>query len=401
MPVLIGCARSPFAAANGVLGTWHPVDLSAAVLEAAVERAGIAGDDIGGLWVGCAEPVGAQGANLARAVALAAGLPDGVGGVVLDRAETSGSAALCAAADALRCGRVETAAVLGVCLASTVAPGANATGRTYGTPWGDAPARRVRERGGLLSNPLAAEAAAAAAGIGREELRAWALRSFELRTAACPASGAGGAVVGVEARPSEGVPVRRRTVIDADVARPLPADLSELRPMLAPDGLLDAVSFAPPADGVTALILSRAGSGLAELVQCTLVAGDPLDPAGGLVPAHLGAVGQAAAKSSVADGSDAGQASAGRAAAEAFAAIEIAEPSAAGALLVCRALGFEPSAAERVVNARGGTLAVGDAGAAEELRLCADLLAGLRPDELLAAVAAGTGGAAVSVWRRQ
>ncbi len=396
MPVLIGCARSPFAAANGVLGAWHPVDLSAAVLEAAVERAGIAGDDIGGLWVGCAEPVGAQGANLARAVALAAGLPDGVGGVVLDRAETSGSAALCAAADALRCGRVETAAVLGVCLASTVAPGANATGRTYGTPWGDAPARRVRERGGLLSNPLAAEAAAAAAGIGHEDLRRWALRSFELRGAACPATGAAGAVVGVEARPSEGVPVRRRTVIDADVVRPLPVDLSELRPMLAPDGLLDAVSFAPPADGVTALVLSRAGSGLAELVQCTLVAGDPLDPAGGLAPAHLGAVGQA-----IADAAAVGQTIAGQAAAEAFAAIEIAEPSAAGALLVCRALGIEPSAAERVVNARGGTLAVGDVGAAEELRLCTDRLAGLRPGELLAAVAAGTGGAAVSVWRRQ
>ena len=404
MPVLIGCARSPFAAANGVLGTWHPVDLSAAVLEAAVERAGIAGDDIGGLWVGCAEPVGAQGANLARAVALAAGLPDGVGGVVLDRAETSGSAALCAAADALRCGRVETAAVLGVCLASTVAPGANATGRTYGTPWGDAPAQRVRERGGLLSNPLAAEAAAAAAGIGREELRRWALRSFERRGAAeqaSPAERALGSIVEVEARPSDGVPVRRRTVIDADVVRRLPADLSELRPMFAADGLLDAVSFAPPADGVTALVLRRSGSGIAELVHCTLVAGDPLDPAGGLVPAHLGAAGQAAAKSSVADASAAGQAAAGRAAAEAFAAIEIAEPSAAGALLVCRALSIEPSAAERLVNTRGGTLAVGDVGAAEELRLCADRLADLRPGELLAAVAAGTGGAAVSVWRRQ
>lgn len=420
MPVLIGLARSPFAPANGVLSGWHPVDLSAVVLQAAMKQAGVTDGEIGGLWIGCAEPVGAQGANLARAVALAAGLPERVGGLVIDRADTSGSAALHAAADALRCGRVEVAAVAGVCLASSVAPGANAAGRNYGTPWGDAPARRVSRRGGLLSSPLAAEAAASAADIDAETLRRWALRSFRLRAEAVsavsggsswpacvgepsgPAGHAGAAgpsvlaghaqaaepaelrtgIVAVETRPAQGASeddARRGTTVSADVLRRLPDDISALPPMFAPDGLIDAVSFAPPADGVAVLVLSRDGRGIADLVHSALTAGDPLDPAGGLTAVHLGA---------------------GRDNGESLAAVEIAEPSAAGVLLVCQALGIEPEERERIVNVRGGTLAVGDAGAAEELRLCVDRIGSLASGELLAAVAAGTGGAAVTVWRR-
>jgi len=461
--VLVGCARSPFAPANGVLGGWHPVDLTAVVLRTALERAGVTGDDIGGLWVGCAEPVGPPAANPARAVALAAGLPDRVGGLVVDRAETSGSAALHAAADALCGGGAEVAVVAGVCMASTVAPGANATGRNYGTPWGDAPAARVRRRGGLLSSPRAAEAAAAATGIDRETLRRWALRSFGLRSAAVSLDAGGGAqkrgpdrsldaadstspgrpvdaartvdadgrvfaqdsaapvgsepvgavqgdrpggsdstgaavlavpasaVVAVEARPADGADAqdaaRRGSTVDRDVLRQLPEDLSGLPPMFAPDGLLDAVSFAPPADGVTVLVLRRGGPGISELVHSTLAAGDPLEPTGGLTPASFGNPARLGAE--------------GAPAARPIAAVEVAEPSAAGALLVCRALGIEPEARERTVNVRGGTLAVGDAGAAEELRLCVDRMADLGSGELLAAVAAGTGGSAVSVWRRQ
>ena len=80
-----------------------------------------------------------------------------------------------------------TVVVMGVCSASTVAPGASALARTYGRPWGDAPAQRVAEQGGLLPLPRAADRAAVAAGLTRADVDAAAARSHSGREFASPA----------------------------------------------------------------------------------------------------------------------------------------------------------------------------------------------------------------------
>ena len=137
MPVpIVAAVRSPFAEADGVLAGWHPVDLAAEVMNAALAAAGLDAEAVDLVVAGCAEPVGAQGANAAHACTLAAGWLASTPGFVVDAEGVSGFAALAAAHDAVAVGRARTAVVIGLNSASVVQPGAGALGRIYGRPWG-------------------------------------------------------------------------------------------------------------------------------------------------------------------------------------------------------------------------------------------------------------------------
>lgn len=364
MPVHVAAAiRSPFGRVDGALAGWHPVALAAEVMNAAAgERS------IDRVFVGCAEPVGAQGANMARAAILTAGWPDHIPGIVVDAAETSGTAALHAAVAAIESGAISTAMVVGVCSASVVQPGAAALGRTYGRPWGDGPAGRVEAEGGLLPAPSAADRAAKQAGISREDQDAWAIASLERRSRATPA-----AIVTIGAVPGAAVAVQRGTEIAADDLRERPEDPSAMPPSFEADGSVTGFSFAPPADGVAVLVLTTDTVG-AEIVGVGHRAGHPLDPTGGIV----GAV-----------------EAAGITEYSSVARWEIGEPTAASTLLAIERLGVDPAR----VNLTGGTLGVGDAGAAEELRLVTDGISAAEPGEFVVAAAYGPGGAAVTFLR--
>ncbi len=389
MTVMLAAAcRTPFAATDGSLAGWHPVDLSAAVMNEVIRRGGVDAESVDEVWVGCAEPVGAQGANLARAAVLSAGWPERIGGVVVEAAETSGSVALHAAIAAIESGSVGAAVVVGVSVASIVAPGASALGRVYGRPWGDGPAARVAESGGFLPPPRAAEATAGLLGIDRARQDRAATRSLEKRRAAS-ATG----LVPVPAHPGARFNAVRGTLVTSDEHRGLIDDPSELPPLFAADGIVTSYSFAPPVDGAAALLLAggdptdadaagRAtaadGLGLAELVGTGRAAGNPLDATGGVEAALEHALSQAGA-----DLSDVTR-------------WEITETTAAGFLSVCHRLGIDPMSA----NPDGGTLGVGHAAAAEELRLTVDGVSASAGGDWIAAISAGTTGSAVTLWRR-
>ena len=367
MPVHVARAiRSPFAPVDGALAGWHPVDLTAEIINAAIDGLSI---DIDELYVGCAEPVGAQGADLARAAVLTAGWPDHIGGTVLDRAETSGTAALHAAAAAIAAGTISAAVVVGVCSASFVPPGASALGRTYGRPWGDGPAARADDVGGLLPAPVAADRAAARIHIDRAAQDAWATGSIERRVRTPSA-----AIATTDARPGDGVALQRGTPVATDAMRTPPEDPAALPPSFDADGTVTGFTFAPPADGATALVLTAEPLG-PEIVGVGRSAGPPSDPTGN-IPAAVAAA---------TDGHDSSTVD----------RWELNEPTAAATLLAIRGLSLDPA----LVNPAGGTLAVGDAGAAEELRLVADALAHLPTGELLVAAVHGPCGAAATVLR--
>ncbi|MXZ51677.1 MAG: acetyl-CoA C-acetyltransferase, partial [Acidimicrobiaceae bacterium] len=129
-------ARTAVRPVDGELAGWNPVELAGVVGREVLERAGLDAGVLDEVVVGCADPVGACGADAARAIVLAAGWPVGVGGLVVDRAETSGLAAVQAAAAAIRSGQARTVLVVGLGLCSVVPPGAAALNRTYGAPWG-------------------------------------------------------------------------------------------------------------------------------------------------------------------------------------------------------------------------------------------------------------------------
>ena len=176
-----GFARTPVAALDSELSGWHPVDLAVVVVREVLNRAQATADRVDEVILGCAEPVGSQGADVARAIVLSAGWPAAVGGMVVERGETSGMSAVQVAADAVRSGRCTRVVVVGLGMGSTVPPGAAGLNRTYGPPWGDGVADRMAEHGGLMPAPRLAEAAATRIGLDRRSLDAWAERSSSRR----------------------------------------------------------------------------------------------------------------------------------------------------------------------------------------------------------------------------
>ena len=83
--VIVEAVRTPIGKRNGGLSGVHPVDLSAHVLRALADRTGIDPalvDDV--IW-GCVGQVGEQTFDIARNAVLAAGWPESVPGVTIDR----------------------------------------------------------------------------------------------------------------------------------------------------------------------------------------------------------------------------------------------------------------------------------------------------------------------------
>src|SRR6476620_5466941 len=83
--VIVDAVRSPVGKRSGGLSSVHPADLSAYVLRALIERTGLDPALVEDVIWGCVSQVGEQSVNVARNAALAAGWPEDVVGVTVDR----------------------------------------------------------------------------------------------------------------------------------------------------------------------------------------------------------------------------------------------------------------------------------------------------------------------------
>ena len=89
--VIVSTARTGLAKSwKGALNMTHGATMGGAVVRAAIERAGIEPGEVEDVLMGCANPEGATGANIARQIALAAGCPVTVAGVTVNRFCSSG-----------------------------------------------------------------------------------------------------------------------------------------------------------------------------------------------------------------------------------------------------------------------------------------------------------------------
>lgn len=89
--VIVSTARTPLAKSwKGAFNMTHGATLGGHAVKAAVERAGIDAGHIEDVLMGCATPEGATGGNIARQIALRAGLPITVSGVTINRFCSSG-----------------------------------------------------------------------------------------------------------------------------------------------------------------------------------------------------------------------------------------------------------------------------------------------------------------------
>jgi acetyl-CoA C-acetyltransferase len=103
--VIVSTARTPLAKSwKGAFNMTHGATLGGHVVKAAVERAGIDPGAVEDVLMGCANPEGATGWNIARQCALAAGLPVGVAGVTVNRFCSSGLQTIALAAQRIIAG---------------------------------------------------------------------------------------------------------------------------------------------------------------------------------------------------------------------------------------------------------------------------------------------------------
>ena len=106
--VIVSTARTPLAKSwRGAFNMTHGATLGAAAVSAALQRAGVEGGDVEDVLMGCAYPEGATGLNIARQIAIRAGMPVTVSGVTMNRFCSSGLQAIAMAAQRIISGEGE------------------------------------------------------------------------------------------------------------------------------------------------------------------------------------------------------------------------------------------------------------------------------------------------------
>src|ERR1700728_1466499 len=168
--VIVDVVRTPGGKRNGKLSGWHPVDLAAETLRALVERNDLDAGLVEDVIMGCVGQVGAQSVNVARNAALAAGFPEAVPGVTIDRQCGSSQQAVQFAAQGVMAGAYDVVIAAGIEVMSLVPMGAAALVPGVGLPYGPAVEDRYASDGGLVNQGISAEMIADRWDLSREDL---------------------------------------------------------------------------------------------------------------------------------------------------------------------------------------------------------------------------------------
>ncbi len=203
--VMVDVVRSPFGRgrAGGALSTLHPVDLYAAVLRALIARTGVDPALIEDVITGCVIQVAEQSGNIGRQAVLAAGLPESVPAVTLDRKCGSAQQAVDFAAQGVIAGAYDCVIAGGVEMMSLVPMKINRMGKDN-----EGPLFHRRYPDGMVRQGISAELIAARWSVGRDEMDAFALDSHRRALAAEDAGVTQRALAPVEAPLPDGGFVR-------------------------------------------------------------------------------------------------------------------------------------------------------------------------------------------------
>src|SRR6476469_8294457 len=103
--VIVSTARTPLCKSwRGALNMTHGAKLGGHVVHAALERAKVDADEVEDVIIGCANPEGATGWNIARQIAIRAGCPPSVPGMTVNRFCSSGLQTIALAAQRIIAG---------------------------------------------------------------------------------------------------------------------------------------------------------------------------------------------------------------------------------------------------------------------------------------------------------
>jgi acetyl-CoA C-acetyltransferase len=255
--VIVSYARTPMGAFQGALAPLAATELGAIAVEAAIDRAGIAGERVDRIYMGCVLPHGLKQAP-ARQAALGAGLPLSVEATTVNKMCGSGMQAAMMAADAIAAGSADIV-VAGGMESMSNAPYLLAKHRG-GARLGHDVVKDAMYLDGLEDAYSArlmgeyAEESARDFQFTREAQDEYAMRSLSRAAAAI----AGGAFAGEIAA----VTVKGRagdTIVDTDEqpGKARPDKIPTLKPAFAKDGTVTAANSSSISDGAAALVMTR------------------------------------------------------------------------------------------------------------------------------------------------
>ncbi|MEO3434107.1 acetyl-CoA C-acetyltransferase [Inquilinus sp. CAU 1745] len=357
--VIVGAARTPVGAFNGGLGTVPAHDLGTVAIKAALERAGVAADEVDEVILGQVLTA-AAGQNPARQAAIAAGIPKERTAYGINQVCGSGLRAVALASQAIKTGD-SAIVVAGGQESMSLSP--HAIHLRAGVKMGDPKMIDTMIRDGLwdafngyhMGNT--AENVAQRWQITREDQDAFALASQQKAAAAQKAGRFKDEIAPVTVKGRKG-----DTIVDAD-EYPKPdttaEGLAKLRPAFDKEGTVTAGNASGLNDGGAALVLMSADDagrrGLKPLARIASWATAGVDPAvmgSGPIPASRRALEKAGWSVEDLD------------------LIEANEAFAAQACAVNKELGWDPAR----VNVNGGAIAIGHPIGASGARVLITLL---------------------------
>jgi acetyl-CoA C-acetyltransferase len=255
--VIVAGARTPIGKFRGAFSGLKAVDLGAHAIRAAVERAGIAGEQVDYAIVGHVLQAGA-GQITSLQASIGAGLPKDVPAITINKVCLSGMSAIAMADQMIRAGEIEVAVAAGM-ESMTNAPFVLPKGRD-GARLGDAELIDSMIHDGLWSSFLeqhmgeGTDEVSAELGLTREEQDAWAARSHRRAHDAWSSGRMAAEVVPVEVPQRRGGPV----TIDRDEGiRPdtTSETLAGLKPAFRADGTITAGNASQISDGACAVVV--------------------------------------------------------------------------------------------------------------------------------------------------
>ncbi|MEU2153612.1 acetyl-CoA C-acetyltransferase [Streptomyces sp. NPDC019396] len=247
---IVEAVRTPVGRRKGGLAAVHPADLGAHVLTALVSRSGIDPAAVEDVVFGCLDTVGPQAGDIARTCWLAAGLPEEVPGVTVDRQCGSSQQAVHFAAqgvlsgtqDLVVAGGVQNMSQIPIAFASRQA--AEPLGLTEG-PFHGSRGWRARYGDAPVNQFHGAELIARHWGISRGDMEEFALRSHQRAIRAIDE--------GRFAR--EIVPYGELAVDEGPRRDTSPEKMAALRPVVE-GGTITAACSSQVSDGAAAMLLA-------------------------------------------------------------------------------------------------------------------------------------------------
>jgi acetyl-CoA acyltransferase len=257
--VIVSAVRTPVGKAKkGGLATVRPDELATAVIKALLARTpALDPKDIDDVILGCAFPEGEQGLNMARMVALRAGLPDTVPGETINRYCSSGVQSIAHAAHAIMAGQIEAAIAGGVESMSMVP--------MMGYKFSVNPYFAAELPHYYTNMGLTAENVSAKYKVSREDQDAFAMRSNQRAAAAVSSGRFDPELVPIEVELKElgpdGKPVTKNFTVKRDEgprADTTLEALAKLKPAFKDGGTITAGNSSQVSDGAAGVVIMSA-----------------------------------------------------------------------------------------------------------------------------------------------